>query len=684
MVEFERRLLGRLLHVVTLSAFAIAQPIFDVLSRHSEFFVAQRSEGVDIALLIVFLSLFVPFLLFLPELALGLLSFRLGLWSHRILVALLASLIVSPAFSKVLVSPAEVVIGVSVLVGAILVGFYCVFSLVRRFVTVLSLAIVLFPGLFLLNLPLLERLLSESPRPPSATVGPASAAPIVFVIFDELPVTSIMDLDFEVDEVRFPGFARLARDSYWFRHARAFGGTAVSVPSILSGQDAPRGGKKKLATRHYYPNNLFTLLGDGYEITSFEAVSHLCPKSRCTDLRGVTRVPSVQQRLAPLLLDVSVVFLHLITPEDLVKHLPPISDTWGDFVPHTSSPKRGASGNYSGPNKPRLLEAFVDSIVPSSRPTLHFLHVTLPHIPWVFYPSGKLYTRYSLKMDSLVGGGGGTLWADDEFLVSQGFRRHLLQVKLVDNFIDRLIERMSEVGVYDRSLLVITADHGVSFTPGRNRRTRNANPNDITLVPLFIKVPNQTASRVIDTEVRSVDILPTIADVIGQSIPFHVDGRSLLDVVDRDAHLEEPTGTLKERYRTIEQIAKYFGTNSNSKLYSHGKFAELVGVSPSGQNLANAKNSVSFDLFNRGDVVVDPQSISVPGLIVGAVAPEEGSEEVIHFAIAVNGVIRVVTRTYKLKDTVRFSGLVPEESFRAGENRVEVYRIVEDHSEEAN
>jgi hypothetical protein len=40
------------LHTFTLCGFAIAQPLFDLLSRNAEFFIVRRSEPLDIFLLI--------------------------------------------------------------------------------------------------------------------------------------------------------------------------------------------------------------------------------------------------------------------------------------------------------------------------------------------------------------------------------------------------------------------------------------------------------------------------------------------------------------------------------------------------------------------------------------------------------------------------------------------------------
>ena len=47
-------------------------------------------------------------------------------------------------------------------------------------------------------------------------------------------------------------------------------------------------------------------------------------------------------------------------------------------------------------------------------------------------------------------------------------------------------------------------------------------------MPLFVKLPHQSKGRVVQAPARTIDIFPTIADVLGVRIPWHVDGRSLL------------------------------------------------------------------------------------------------------------------------------------------------------------
>ncbi len=50
----------RFIHLLVLSAFTTAQPIYDLLTRHPEFLPAHQSERVDILLLTLMLSLLLP------------------------------------------------------------------------------------------------------------------------------------------------------------------------------------------------------------------------------------------------------------------------------------------------------------------------------------------------------------------------------------------------------------------------------------------------------------------------------------------------------------------------------------------------------------------------------------------------------------------------------------------------
>jgi hypothetical protein len=75
----------------------------------------------------------------------------------------------------------------------------------------------------------------------------------------------------------------------------------------------------------------------------------------------------------------------------------------------------------------------------------------------------------------------------------------------------------------------MTADHGISFTPGQAQRTlQEHNAPELMWVPLFIKNPNQRSAKVDDHSGEQVYPLPTIADVLKVKVPWPVDGVSAM------------------------------------------------------------------------------------------------------------------------------------------------------------
>ena len=59
------------------------------------------------------------------------------------------------------------------------------------------------------------------------------------------------------------------------------------------------------------------------------------------------------------------------------------------------------------------------------------------------------------------------------WLIQQKYQRHLLQVEFTDRLLGRALDELHATGLYDRSLIVVTADHGESFgRPGQRPRRR--------------------------------------------------------------------------------------------------------------------------------------------------------------------------------------------------------------------
>lgn len=119
-------------------------------------------------------------------------------------------------------------------------------------------------------------------------------------------------------------------------------------------------------------------------------------------------------------------------------------------------------------------------------------------------------------------------------------KRHMIahydsEIRYFDQLAESLIERMRENGVLERTILVITSDHGESFGEHGYMQHGPRVDEPVMRVPLFIRLPlghpGRKPGAVVTSLVRVTDILPTILDALDIAIPANLDGISLLEAI---------------------------------------------------------------------------------------------------------------------------------------------------------
>ena len=357
------------------------------------------------------------------------------------------------------------------------------------------------------------------------------------VIFDEFTLSALLNDADAIDAVRHPNFAALANTSTWYRNATSVADyTPLAVPAILTGT-VPDHGRVPTVTEH--PRNLFTLLGSAYDFWVSETITELCPPDLC---RRSGAVRASAPALPPLLLDSGLIFAHALAPHALRAALPDIQRQWSfQFRQWSLAPIVRAVSE----DRAASFRRFVAAIQPSERPALWFLHVLLPHYPYQYLPSGVSYDTPTIQFGTPAQHIQIHDLRDLEAAISdkldveyftEGNReaarlqhlRYLKQVEFVDRLLGELLAHLREIGMFDKTLLVVTADHGVCLRAGCSPRFANeGNLSEIMSMPLFIKMPGQHEGRVDDRDAETIDILPTIADALGIVLPWPVDGVSL-------------------------------------------------------------------------------------------------------------------------------------------------------------
>lgn len=105
-------------------------------------------------------------------------------------------------------------------------------------------------------------------------------------------------------------------------------------------------------------------------------------------------------------------------------------------------------------------------------------------------------------------------------------------VSEVDHQVGRLIEQLKAWDLYDRTLIVITSDHG-EMLGDHWMLGKNGYCDEAFHIPLIVRVPGDEAAAAYGQRrsefTEAIDIMPTILEWLGLPAPRQCDGRSLLD-----------------------------------------------------------------------------------------------------------------------------------------------------------
>ena len=669
----------RLLHVWVLSAFALAQPIYDVLRKSAEFFVAHEADRVDLVLLTLMLSVIVPGILAAIIWALGRVSAAAGQAAMLAAVAGFTALIALQGLRAAGGFPNGTSFAVAALAAAAGAWLYARVDGVRQVLTVLSPAIVIFPVLFLLhgNMRALMRPPSEGAL---SGVEVRSDTPVVMVVFDQLPLVSLMGPGDQIDAVAFPSFAALQRDALWFRNATTVADlTGWALPAILSGEYPVEG---RLPVTADHPRNLFTTLGSGYAMEVLEPITQLCPEALCpraSDPRAVKQLS--------MLSDLSVVYPRIFLPPAIAASLPPLTDNWRDFAQNQDWRRRWVGERDRDRRLPPA--QFIESInAADPAATLYFMHVLLPHEPYMYMNGGTQFTDETVLPGLREG-----RWSGDAWLTTQAYQQHLLQVQFVDAILGRLVARLKEQGLYDRALLVVTSDHGVAFTPRRPfKAIMDSTVPTIVPVPLFIKRPFSQGGEISDRNVQSIDVLPTIADILDVALPWTPAGVSAVSAAPEPAEKTllyngaRNRRTLPSSMRALvsDFVGRKLALFGPSKPGGHWQPIDSPAAAiidrPVSELTIGERSTLRLRLNDRhlyDDV--KPESGFVPARLIGQVMGVRGAAQRWPLAIAINGVVRATTWSGAGATLLpgRWSAIVSPASLSQGRNAVDVFVIEE-------
>ncbi len=665
--------LGRgVLAIAGLSTLAIAQPVYDLLRRTPEFFAIRQLAFVDIAVLVALAAIGPALVLSVPAAAVRL--FRPA-WVRPAVAAAAGLLVGTIALQAVRGLPAAAAGTVALATCAAVAWAYLRLPAFRSLALLVAGATVVAPAVLVLDGDVRRALAGAGG---AALPGSGGArAPIVLAVFDEWSMISILDAEGAIDRRRFPNLARFADRATWYPNATAASNmTNHAVPAMLTGSPPERG---RLPTAADHAVNLFTLLAPSHDIFAMEPVTSLCPPDR--NLLEDER-PPFGQRFGLLLSDLRFVWLSLTLPEPWAERIPPLDRTWSGFdrataeaAPSTPGDRQLARAHPHRRNDERVndFRRFMDSIrPPGARPGLYFTHVLLPHAPWEYLPSGRRYSRsraYGLR--------DGT-WTSDAWTVKHHQKRYLLQLQFVDRLIGELLEKLDALDLFDRSLVVIAADHGLSFQPGRSLRLPAPDPSggqilDLVAVPLIVKAPFQDRPEIDRGPISLVDLTPLMLELAGDAGNTGMGrargGASPLWFSEHGAEIEVPAERDSwRRSRLAEQTALLGESNDPAGI---GSLPELHGRPVSELAVRAGATRARLELPHVWDDI-DLEATLLPA-VVEAFLVDRKTPPDRPVVVAVNGIVADTVHAHFERGRTRVSAILPEPLLHPGHNRIDLF-----------
>jgi hypothetical protein len=483
------------------------------------------------------------------------------------------------------------------------------------------------------------------------------------LVVDELPLTSLLDGNGAIDAQLFPNLAALSREGTWYRNATTVAPfTEAAIPAIVTGQ-LPRD-STTVPVVAKYPQNLFRLLGGTYSLNVQESVTRLCPASECASRHRPT---GVRSGFGGMLADVGSI--------------------WWDFADPGERTVM-SFGGLGGEDTTAWTTAqrFLASLDAADTPEFDFLHVLLPHFPWHYLPTGQDYGVVPGPTNGLDGQN----WANDDVAGLMRLR-HLLQVQAADAFVGQVIARLRELGVYDQTLLVVTADHGVAFKGGHPiRGLARVTVPEIAWVPLLIKAPHQRVGGPDDRGAESIDVVPTVAEHLGVEIPWKVDGRSLLGPAREDRTFpmldwshsvwHPPPGTDYLHIDRAPGFAEVLHARAAAprdpadlRVFAIGPYADLIDR-PAGPMVGAPAAATTVIDDPARYLAVDPTAAATPFVAIHGITTVAPGTPI---AVVVNGRVAGFSTSYRAPTARQqefWSTLVPR-LFHEGRNQVQVYVI---------
>lgn len=221
---------------------------------------------------------------------------------------------------------------------------------------------------------------------------------------------------------------------------------------------------------------------------------------------------------------------------------------------HLDTPDKIYCSKYEPDEQTDMAIDALHGLSASKKPFALFLSIGTPHDPWIpenvpgkylelFKDAAFELPENYLPENDPHADGWARLSDQERRELTEWMRVYYAMVANLDDNIGRLMAAIEEMGLDKDSIVVFTSDHGELFG-AHGRRAKNIFYDEAVRVPFFLRFPGHVPSGSYSSPMNTVDILPTLLNLLGLPVSQEAEGQDLSRYLLSGGNGPHPDGSL--------------------------------------------------------------------------------------------------------------------------------------------
>ncbi len=154
-------------------------------------------------------------------------------------------------------------------------------------------------------------------------------------------------------------------------------------------------------------------------------------------------------------------------------------------------------------------------------------------------------------------------------------KNYYAMVTSLDDCVGRIVESLEKAGIADNTILCFTSDHG-DMLGSQGHKLKQRPWEESINIPFIMRYPNKIKPAKKDYLFSSVDVMPTLLDFCGATIPKNVDGQSLADLLIGKTKKEQDELFLFNTHAGAGPKSDWRGIRTKEWVYAFHAFGDWI------------------------------------------------------------------------------------------------------------